>query len=114
MDGEIAQVEGWRANDAVIEGKNRIVVQDVLVGEVWLCSGQSNMGMLVEHSKDFEAEKKAADLPLIRMFTVRPYSSAVPQTNCSGAWLVCSPEAVGKFSATALTAPASKAISYQF
>lgn len=85
----------------VVEGKNRIVVHDVLIGEVWLCSGQSNMGMTVNQCKDFDAEKKAANLPLIRMFTVGRNSQAVVQTNCTGAWVICSPEDVGKFSATA-------------
>lgn len=85
----------------VVEGKNRIVVQDVLVGEVWLCSGQSNMGMTVDQCKDFEEEKAAANLPSIRMFTVGRNSQAVPQTNCIGAWVICSPATVAKFSATA-------------
>ena len=42
-----------------IKGKNNIVIQDVLVGEVWLCSGQSNMAMTVGSAKDFEQEKAA-------------------------------------------------------
>jgi len=85
----------------VVEGRNRIVVRDVLVGEVWLCSGQSNMEMAVDHCKDFEAEKSAANLPSLRMFTVARNSQAVAQTNCTGAWVICSPETMGKFSAVA-------------
>lgn len=98
---KLGKLKGAAPTTMVVEGINRIVIHDVLIGEVWLCSGQSNMGMLVEHSKDFEAEKKAADLPLIRMFTVSPFARPVAQTNCSGAWVICSPDVVGKFSATA-------------
>ena len=47
-----------------------IVIQDVVVGEVWLCSGQSNMAMRVDLAQDAEREKTASDLPLIRVHTV--------------------------------------------
>ena len=73
--------------DMLVEGTNRITVADVLVGEVWLCSGQSNMAMSVKGAKDFEKEKPAANFPNIRTFT--------------GAWTVCSSNTVGWFSATA-------------
>ena len=63
-------------------------VNDVVVGEVWLCSGQSNMALPVSKAQDFEREKPAAVWPSIRML----------QRN---KWVVCSPETVGEFSATA-------------
>ena len=53
-----------------VKGKNTLTVKDVLVGEVWLGSGQSNMAMTVNRAKDFEQEQAAANLPQIRMFTV--------------------------------------------
>ena len=72
----------------------------MLVGEVWLGSGQSNMAMGVSRAKDFEAEKAAANLPLVRMFTEGSRVAAAPQENGTGAWKVCAPETVGTFSAT--------------
>lgn len=85
-----------------VKGKNTITIKDVLVGEVWLCSGQSNMGMTVSGSKDFDKEKAdAANYPKLRMFKVQNSSQPKPQDECKGSWTVCSPETVGGFSAAA-------------
>jgi len=84
-----------------VTGKNRLSVKDVLVGEVWLGSGQSNMAMPVREAKDAEQECKAASWPQIRMFTVTSKSSETAQDDCEGKWEICSPETVGDFSATA-------------
>lgn len=78
-----------------------VTIQDVLVGEVWLGSGQSNMAMTVTRAKDYEQEQAAANLPQIRMFIVEKASMTEPQKDCKGSWQVCSPETVGQFSATA-------------
>ncbi len=78
----------------------RLEITDVLVGEVWLGSGQSNMAMAVSRAKDFEAEKAAAGLPLIRMFREESGNAPAPQPDGKGKWVVCSPETVGGFSAT--------------
>ncbi|MGV3482863.1 MAG: sialate O-acetylesterase [Planctomycetaceae bacterium] len=75
-------------------------VADVLVGEVWLGSGQSNMAMLVRNARDSAAEQAASDLPLIRMFTEKSGPSDTPNQDASGEWIICSPETVGGFSAT--------------
>jgi len=85
----------------VVAADNRIELGGVMIGEVWVCSGQSNMAMSVSRSKDFEAEKRAADFPLIRMFTVARASATTVQDDCKGEWKICSPESVGAFSATA-------------
>jgi hypothetical protein len=84
-----------------IQGKNTLTIQDVLIGEVWLGSGQSNLAMSVASSRDFDKEKAAAQLPLIRMFTVERASTTEPQADCKGQWTLCSPDTVGSFSATA-------------
>jgi sialate O-acetylesterase len=84
-----------------IKGKNTITVDDVLVGEVWLCSGQSNMGMTVSGADNFEQEKAAANLPKIRMFKEGDGASPTPQAEGKGTWVVCAPDTVGGFSATA-------------
>jgi sialate O-acetylesterase len=72
---------------------------DVLVGEVWLGSGQSNMAFLVSRGLDFESEKAAAKFPLIRHFKEESANAATPQTVGKGQWAVCAPETVGGFSA---------------
>ena len=84
-----------------VKGKNSITVQDVVAGEVWLCSGQSNMAMTVNRAKNFDAEKTAATLPLIRQFREQSGGAATPQAKGQGKWELCSPETVGGFSATA-------------
>ena len=83
-----------------IQGNNSITIKDVLVGEVWLGSGQSNMAMSVGRAKDFEEEKKTADLPTLRMFKEESPAATSAQKLGSGKWLVCSPDTVGTFSAT--------------
>jgi len=86
----------------IVKGKNTLTVQDVLVGEVWLGSGQSNMAMTVNRSKDYEKEQAmAAAFPQIRMFTVERVVGKTPQTACKGQWVVCASNTVGAFSATA-------------
>lgn len=82
------------------EGTN-IVVKDVLVGEVWLCSGQSNMAMTVNRAKDFSKESATAKFPMIRMFKVASGHSMEPKDTCAGTWTVCAPDTVAGFSATA-------------
>ncbi len=86
---------------AVACGGEKAAVENVLVGEVWLCAGQSNMAMTVGRALDYEKEKVVADLPLIRMFTTARQSSPEPREHCAGQWQVCSPDTVGRFSATA-------------
>jgi len=82
-------------------GDGEVTADDVLVGEVWLCSGQSNMAMTVSRAKDFDAERAAANFPQIRMFKVAGHATPKPQDDCRGQWDICSSETVGSFSATA-------------
>jgi len=84
-----------------VKGKNTVIVNDVLVGEVWLASGQSNMQLQVNAVTNAWAEKASAKFPQIRMFTVARHTAVTPQSNCEGEWIVCSPETVGNFSAAA-------------
>ena len=87
--------------ELVAVGRTRAVAKDVLVGEVWLCSGQSNMQMTVAGVRDAEAERQAADRPAIRMFTTAYRAAAAPAREAAGAWVVAGPDTVGGFSATA-------------
>jgi len=82
-----------------VKGKNEVVFDDVLIGEVWLCSGQSNMEMQVVSSKDFDKEKAAANLPLIRQVYVPHVPAGTPAQDFNGNWVVCSPDTVGGFTA---------------
>ena len=87
------------AGDMVISGKNTRTVKNVAVGEVWVCSGQSNMEMAVQGVGHAAEEIAAADFPKIRMFTVHRNAITTPQTDCVGKWEVCSPQTVAHFSA---------------
>ena len=82
-----------------VSGENTIVLNNVLVGEVWVCSGQSNMAFQLPTARDAQAEIAAADYPQIRMFTVTPRVAATPQADAQGNWLVCSPQNAPSFSA---------------
>ena len=82
-----------------VAGKNTITVSDILVGEVWVCSGQSNMQMSVRSSADADAEIAAAKYPKIRLLTVARLTADEPQTDCKASWVACSPETVPNFSA---------------
>lgn len=84
-----------------VKGTNTLTVKDVLVGEVWLCSGQSNMAMAVSGCNNFDEEKAAATHPNIRMFREASGAATEPKTGGAGKWEVCSPTTVGGFSATA-------------
>jgi len=85
--------------EMTIEGKNKIVIKNILAGEVWVASGQSNMEMSVKSSLNFDQESAAAKFPEIRMFTVKKAVSDTPQWNCEGTWVITAPETVGAFSA---------------
>lgn len=75
-------------------------VSDVLIGEVWLCSGQSNMEFMVKQADNFAVEKKNANFPQIRHFRVDHELALTPQTELkTGEWKVCSSETVGDFTA---------------
>lgn len=78
----------------------KLTVTDVLVGEVWLGSGQSNMAMAVNGVSQAEVEKAAANWPQIRMFKEESTASATAQAEAKGQWAVCTPANVGTFSAT--------------
>ncbi len=82
-----------------IQGKNRIEVKDVLVGEVWVCSGQSNMEWPVAACTNAQAEIAAANHPLIRHIKVPLVPSTTPLEDFKSEWQVCSPQTAGGFTA---------------
>ncbi|MCA9035091.1 MAG: sialate O-acetylesterase [Planctomycetaceae bacterium] len=85
--------------DLVVAGKNTITIRDVLVGEVWICSGQSNMQWTVKQAGNADAEIAGANHPLIRMFSVERNPSMTPQEDCKGTWKAATSANVGDFSA---------------
>ncbi|QEC51645.1 sialate O-acetylesterase [Anseongella ginsenosidimutans] len=85
--------------EMVLSGNNRIELKNILVGDVWVCSGQSNMEWPVSQAMNPEEEIKNASYPKIRLFTVKKKTSGVPLDDVSGQWEECSPESVPGFSA---------------
>jgi sialate O-acetylesterase len=85
--------------DLTVAGTNSITVHDVLAGEVWIGSGQSNMEFPMARVKDFESEIPAAKFPEIRLFTVKRVVAAEPLDDVQGSWAACTPETVKNFSA---------------
>jgi sialate O-acetylesterase len=86
-----------------IQGKKKIILDDILIGEVWLCSGQSNMEMPLKGWGAIEgsdAAVTAANNQNMRLFTVKRATSFVLVDTCSGNWAACTPETVKDFSAT--------------
>jgi sialate O-acetylesterase len=84
-----------------IKGTNSIVLEDVLIGEVWLASGQSNMEWSMGWGLPYEKEIAAATNKSIRFFHVPKTTAEFPQEDVAARWVVCSPEAAKGFSATA-------------
>lgn len=88
----------------VIGKNNKILLKNILVGDVWLCSGQSNMEMPIHgwgSVYDYEEEIKNAEYPKIRAFNVVKAMNSKPQADLNGDWTVCSPQTVANYSAVA-------------
>lgn len=86
--------------EIVVNGTVEIKLQDVLVGDVWVCSGQSNMEWSVAQSADAEKEIAAGDHPRIRHCKINHTPAATPQNDVpSGGWKIASPQTVGDFTA---------------
>ena len=77
-------------------GSESRTIKNILVGEVWVCSGQSNMEMGVGIAKDAKKEIEAANYPKIRLFTVEKKNVPAPADDCKGHWAECSPATLGK------------------
>jgi sialate O-acetylesterase len=83
-----------------VTGSNTIEVKDILVGEVWICSGQSNMEWPLSGSLNAKEEIAAADFPNIRLFNVTGHTtSPVAKDEAPGQWQVCTPQSAAGFTA---------------
>src|SRR5512133_2925160 len=86
--------------EMTVSGKNIIILRNILVGEVWVCSGQSNMEWTVSNVNDAPNEIASANYPKIRLFTVPKRISAKPETDLQeGEWVECNSSTVPGFSA---------------
>ncbi|MFO0947306.1 MAG: sialate O-acetylesterase [Planctomycetota bacterium] len=94
-----AQKANAKPTEVTVTGKNSIKLTNVLVGEVWAGSGQSNMQWSVAMSKDKDKEIQEAKYPNIRLFLVPLRLSPYPLEDVEARWVECSPETVPNFSA---------------
>ena len=78
---------------------NHVTIHDVLVGEVWIGSGQSNMEFALQTANDHDEEIAHADYPMIRLFVVKRVVAEQPLDDVEGSWQVCSPQSAARFSA---------------
>lgn len=86
--------------ELTVKGKNIITIKNVMVGEVWLCSGQSNMEFTVNQAMNAEQEIKESDYPMIRQFLVGKEMSSTPKEKLKSAkWEASSPTTIGNFTA---------------
>jgi len=83
----------------VVEGNNRIERTDILVGEVWVCSGQSNMQFALAHAINADLELLTANHPQLRLITATPPGGQTPLEDIEGQWHACTPESANDFSA---------------
>lgn len=82
-----------------IDGNNKTVLEDVLIGEVWICSGQSNMEMSVTWGLPYQDEVTNATDKNIRFFYIPRTTADYPQDDVKSEWVVCNPEDMKRFSA---------------
>ena len=107
---EIGPLEPGGPFEMTVAGTNTIVIHNVLVGQVWICSGQSNMEFSIAPQRNgwrtgvFHYKKviASANYPMVRMFTVQHAVAGKPQDDVEGQWEITSPETVATFSAVAL------------
>lgn len=88
-------------HEIAVAGKNVIYLTDVLVGEVWVCSGQSNMEWPMTLTKDAQKEIAAAKYPRIRLFQITKNPTPKPVDDVTAEWKACEPASVASFSAVA-------------
>ena len=103
IPGEFAKKKIW-----ISQGKEIKELNNILIGDVWLCSGQSNMAMEIKPwlpwllgANSYRIEIENAHYPEIRLFKVRIDFKALPEQDCGGNWVVCSPKTAPNFSALA-------------
>lgn len=84
--------------EMTVAGSNTITVRNILAGEVWVASGQSNMAWTLRASRNAEAEAAQANYPQIRFFHVKTTVADQPQEDVEASWKICTPENAPAFS----------------
>lgn len=88
---ELPAMKAGGPHELTVTGANRVKIADILIGEVWVCSGQSNMEFELKWAKDAPQEIKDADYPQIRLLHVPRTPSDQPLDELKASWFVCSP-----------------------
>jgi sialate O-acetylesterase len=102
---ELEPVKAGGPYELMIKGKNEITLSNILVGDVWICSGQSNMEWPLSASNGAEEAIQDAANPRVRLITIQKKTSTVPLEDCeTDGWVICTSE----------TAPSFSAIGYYF
>ena len=96
---DLAAVTAGGPHTLTVKADETKTFNDVLVGEVWLCSGQSNMQWPVQAANDSDIEALTAKFPNLRLITVPQVGTQEPQNDFKGEWTACTPETVKQFSA---------------
>ncbi len=96
---KLASMEAGGPYELVVRADQTRTFKDVLIGEVWLCSGQSNMQWSVDQADDGDLESLSANYPNIRLITVPQVAAQTPQDDFNGSWKACTPQTVKDFSA---------------
>jgi sialate O-acetylesterase len=97
----LAPMTAGGSHTVVVQGENTLELDDVLVGEVWVASGQSNMKWPLRRTDDADLEALRADLPRMRLFTVPEVTTQERQDDTDARWQACTPAAALQFSAVA-------------
>jgi len=92
-------VQAGGPHEMTVAGKTSVTVKDVLFGEVWICSGQSNMEMTVRSSNNFKEEQAEANFPKLRHFAVKKNIQMAPVSTLIGDWKPTTPDVVADFTA---------------
>lgn len=95
---ELPALQQGEALELVVSGQNEIVLKNIIVGDVWLCSGQSNMEIELRTAQDADQDIRRANLPKIRRLRFRhAYSGKQEQDIAAASWEVCSPQSASEF-----------------
>lgn len=96
---ELGPLSPGGPSELIVKGDNLLTIRNVLVGEVWICSGQSNMEWPLSNTANAKDVVAQANYPEIRLFRVEHRTSASALTDVAGRWVVTTPEEAGAFSA---------------
>ena len=98
---QLKKLKAGGPDDLKVTGKNAITLHDVLVGEVWIASGQSNMEWAMRNTYQADAEVPKTENPMLRLYTVPKLKAEKPVDDVPSSWTACGPDTISNFSAVA-------------